>query len=282
MNGPHLVYFADPMCSWCWGFSPVISAIGERFGKALPIRLVMGGLRPGTIKPMDEASKVSMRSHWEHVHQASGQPFDFDFFERETFVYDTEPASRAVVVTRRRSMHDGLAALRRIQAAFYGENRDVTAAATLTKIAGELGFEAAQFRAEFDAAAALNETQSDFALSRNAGITGFPTLIEGDRYLRKEPVRIRSPHPQTRRKDRMNPKESRRGHNPKTYRNSRQAISRKRSRIDRIARRPPIPMLLQSFSWVICCARSRSNSCAPVLSPLTIERAHLKRKVMRA
>ena len=45
MRKPHLVYFADPMCSWCWGFSPVIEAISEQFGTSLPIRLIMGGLR---------------------------------------------------------------------------------------------------------------------------------------------------------------------------------------------------------------------------------------------
>jgi len=179
MIGPHLVYFADPMCSWCWGFSPVITAIGERFSQTLPIRLVMGGLRPGTAKPTDETSKASTRSHWEHVRKASGQPFDFAFFERETFVYDTEPPSRAVVVARRRSMAGALAMLRRIHAAFYAGNRDVTATATLTGIAVELGFEAAEFRAEFDAVPAVKETRSDFALSRSAGISGFPTLIAG-------------------------------------------------------------------------------------------------------
>ena len=26
-----LVYFADPMCSWCYGFSPVITTLAERF-----------------------------------------------------------------------------------------------------------------------------------------------------------------------------------------------------------------------------------------------------------
>lgn len=149
--GPHLVYFADPMCSWCWGFSPVVAAIGERFGDALPIRLVLGGLRPWTMKPMDDRAKASTRSHWEHVHEASGQPFDFAFFDRPVFVYDTEPACRAVVVMRRRDMVTALAGLHRIHAAFYAENRDVTDAATLTEIAANLGFDPTGFRAEFDA-----------------------------------------------------------------------------------------------------------------------------------
>jgi putative protein-disulfide isomerase len=177
MIDKHLVYFADPMCSWCWGFAPVITAIGERYGSTLPVRMIMGGLRPGTNKPMDEASKATTRSHWEHVREASGQPFDFAFFERESFVYDTEPASRAVVVARRRSTPDGLAMLHRLQSAFYAENRDVTDARTLTAIAAELGFDAGEFRAQFDQAAAVKETWQDMLIAQRAGVTGFPTLL---------------------------------------------------------------------------------------------------------
>ncbi len=51
MDTPHLIYFSDPMCSWCYGFSPVIDDIRRAFGRALPIRVVMGGLRPGTAVP---------------------------------------------------------------------------------------------------------------------------------------------------------------------------------------------------------------------------------------
>lgn len=179
MPQPHLVYFADPMCSWCWGFSPVITAITERFGAALPIRLVLGGLRPGTESPMSAGDLAEVRHHWEHVHEASGQPFDYRFFERERFVYDTEPASRAVVVLRRQGMEVGLAALRRIQQAFYAENRDVTDTATLAGIATEFDLTPEAFRAEFDAEDAQRETWADFAVAQKSGVRGFPTLIAG-------------------------------------------------------------------------------------------------------
>ena len=179
MHKPHLVYFADPMCSWCWGFSPVIEAIQERFGPSLPIRLIMGGLRPWTKEPMTAHDRSDVRNHWEHVHEASGQPFEFAFFDRERFVYDTEPTSRAVVVLRRRGMETGLAALRRIHRAFYAENRDVTDTDTLAALAAELGVDAATFRDEFESEAAMEETRADFAIAQSAGIRGFPTLIAG-------------------------------------------------------------------------------------------------------
>ena len=30
MDGPHLIYFSDPMCSWCYGFSPVLDDLYVR------------------------------------------------------------------------------------------------------------------------------------------------------------------------------------------------------------------------------------------------------------
>ena len=179
MTNPHLVYFADPMCSWCWGFSPVISAIEERFGAALPIRLVLGGLRPGADQELSAAERADIRSHWTHVHDASGQPFDFAFFDRPGFVYDTEPASRAVVVLRRHGVEQALRALRHIQAAFYAHNQDVTDAAVLGTLAGELGMDPAEFAREFESEGVRRETWSDFAMAQQAGVRGFPTLIAG-------------------------------------------------------------------------------------------------------
>jgi putative protein-disulfide isomerase len=179
MNALHLVYFADPMCSWCWGFSPVVEAIRAKYGESLPIRLIMGGLRPGTREPMDEAAKRSTRSHWEHVHEASGQPFDFSFFDRQGFVYDTEPAARAVVLARRDDPARGFDYLRRVHAGFYAENKDVTQVEILADLAGEIGFDRMAFLEGLHSDEAMRETQHDFVVSRRSGITGFPTLIAG-------------------------------------------------------------------------------------------------------
>ena len=52
MDSLRFIYFADPMCSWCWGFAPVIEqTLRRRYGEAIPVRLVLGGLRPGPPSP---------------------------------------------------------------------------------------------------------------------------------------------------------------------------------------------------------------------------------------
>jgi putative protein-disulfide isomerase len=181
VTGPHLIYVADPMCSWCWGFAPVIDAVSSRFGDGLPIRLIMGGLRPGTTEPMTEAAKRSTRGHWEHVREASGQPFDMAFFDREGFVYDTEPAARAVVVVRRRGTGPALAYLKAVQHAFYAQNRDVTDPDVLAGVAEEAGLGQDGFSDAIRSEEARQETWTDFAISQKAGITGFPTLLAAPR-----------------------------------------------------------------------------------------------------
>jgi putative protein-disulfide isomerase len=178
---PHtrLVYFADPMCSWCYGFSPVIAALAERFEDRLPLDLVMGGLRAGNTEPMRQQDKDYIRSAWTRVGAATGQPFDMDFFTREGFVYDTEPACRAVVAARRLMPRMALPFMARVQQAFYAENRDMTAPEEIAEVAEEAGFDRAGFAQAFASPEARNETFRDFLTAQSLGIRGFPTLIAG-------------------------------------------------------------------------------------------------------
>ncbi len=176
----HLIYIADPMCSWCWGFAPVLKVVHERFGVRLPLRLLLGGLAIGTTKALNEAGKEEIRHHWEHVAELTGQPFDFSFFEREGFVYDTEPACRAIVAARRLRAISALDFLSHLHRAFYTQNRDITDLATLNALAAEFGFDRSQFESAWTADETGDETRADFQITRRFGITGYPALLAGD------------------------------------------------------------------------------------------------------
>lgn len=178
-KGLHFIYFADPMCSWCYGFAPVIGALAQRFEGRLPVRLVMGGLRAGNTNAMTEKDREYIRGAWTRVGEASGQRFDFSFFERDHFVYDTEPACRAVVTMRRLEPEKALGFKARVSRAFYGENRDTTDVKVLAELAEEFGVEAERFELEMLSADARNETFRDFLTSQQAGVQGFPLLAAG-------------------------------------------------------------------------------------------------------
>jgi putative protein-disulfide isomerase len=179
MAGPHFIYFADPMCSWCYGFGPVMQALADHFEGRLPVRVVMGGLQAGHRRPLRDKDRDYLRGAWKAVHEASGLPFDDAFFQRETFTYDTEPACRAVVTMRRRAPAETLTFNRRVASAFYADNRDVTDDGVLADIAAEAGQDRGAFLADLQGEDARNETQGDFLMARQSGVTGFPVLAAG-------------------------------------------------------------------------------------------------------
>ena len=179
-----IVYVADPMCSWCWGFAPVIRAIAERYAGRLPVRLVPGGLRVGDHTAFDADFKARLREHWRHVEAETGQGFDYAFFERPSFNYNTEPACRAVVVAQHLDAPRALAYLEALQSAFYESNRDITDPDVLTTIAADCALDASRFGELWRTPALREETFEGFKQARRLGARGFPTVLlrHGDHF----------------------------------------------------------------------------------------------------
>lgn len=182
MNASLLWYFADPMCSWCWGFTPVIEAVREAYRPRLKVALVLGGLRSDT-SPQTAAQREEILHHWHQVHARSGQPFRFEDAMPDGFVYDTEPASRAVLAAGSLDAELIFPMYKTIQSAFYAEGRNVTQRDVLADLAAGLGFEREAFLQAFESEAMRSKAQAHFNHARQAGVRGFPTLIlqQGDK-----------------------------------------------------------------------------------------------------
>lgn len=172
----HLIYVMDPMCSWCYGFAPVVKRLVEEQEGKMQFKLVMGGLRPGTEKPLEPQMKETIRHHWEDVEKITQQPFDYTFFEREDFVYDTEPACRAAVTMRYLAPEKELEMAEAVQSAFYAKNNDVTKPEVLASIAYRLGVEEEAFLEKFNSDEMKEKTQQDFTIARHLQATAFPSL----------------------------------------------------------------------------------------------------------
>ncbi|MDX5436367.1 MAG: DsbA family protein [Pontibacter sp.] len=172
----HLIYVMDPMCSWCYGFAPVIKQLVEEQEGVLQFKLVMGGLRPGTERSLEEQMKESIKHHWQDVEKITEQPFDYSFFDREGFVYDTEPSCRAVVTMRYLKPEQEFEMAEALQRAFYANNNDVTKPEVLASIASALGVEEEAFLEKYATDEMKEKTQQDFAIARHLQATAFPSL----------------------------------------------------------------------------------------------------------
>lgn len=177
-----LIYIADPMCSWCYGFGPELTDLLQGLPE-VPIEIVVGGLRAYQEKALDDEQRATLQSHWQQVNDATGLPFVADLLNREGFVYNTEPACRAIVTARTLAPQTALPVLQAIQQAFYAQGRDVTSKDVLADVAAsamtQAGFaiDAAAFAQSWASEASILATHGDFELAKKWGVYGFPTLV---------------------------------------------------------------------------------------------------------
>ncbi len=179
---PTLIYIADPMCSWCYGFGPELNALLDGL-PGLQLEVVVGGLRAFNTTVIDDSMRSELMTHWEKVHELSGLNMLDNAINQPGFIYDTEPACRAVVTARTLSAPAALPVFHAIQQAFYAEGRDVTQGDILAEVAcaalKKTGVEHAadNFLTLWSSSQMRQATLDDFNLVKNWNIDGFPMLI---------------------------------------------------------------------------------------------------------
>lgn len=175
-NKPILFYFGDPMCSWCYGFSPELSKAIETLGESVDLKIIMGGLRPYNTETMADLEGF-LKDHWEHVHEASGQEFNYDILKDHSFVYDTEPPSRAFLVARTMKPEIAFDFFKALQKAFYVKNKNTNNIETYLELAEQFGLDKAAFKKSFEAEESKEDIRIEFEYAASLGVRGFPTVI---------------------------------------------------------------------------------------------------------
>ncbi len=165
------------MCSWCWGFSPVLDQIKATYGDDLKVALMMGGLRPGTSEPMTPEMREEILHHWHEVNKRTGQNFTFENAMPDGFVYDTEPPSRAVIAVSEIKPEFTLPYFKKVQEAFYVDQKNVPDKKVLMELASSFSIDSQQFLKYFTSDEAKRKTQLHFQKTRQAEVRGFPSLV---------------------------------------------------------------------------------------------------------
>lgn len=182
-NNAKLIYIGDPMCSWCYGFSEEFSRTMSQLEGQVELQMIMGGLRPYNTESMTQLAGF-LKDHWAHVHERSGQPFKYDILADSSFIYDTEPPSRAVRVVRELAPYKEWDFFKAVQKAFYLENKNTHDVQTYLEIAKRMGINTSDFKKAFESEEMKIAVRNDFTSAAELGIRGFPAVVlqVGDQY----------------------------------------------------------------------------------------------------
>lgn len=182
-----IIYIGDPQCSWCWGIAEEMKKV-QAFARHHKINftIMVGGLRVGGGQPWDDEFKNMIKHHWEQVTIRSGQKFGYELFDRPHFNYDTEPACRAVVAAKniiaQHELENNLVLnfFVAIQQKFYVQSQDPTELSFYKSICSEVGIDFDEFTTAFTSDEIKQQTEAEFNITRNWGVTGYPTIVYSD------------------------------------------------------------------------------------------------------
>jgi len=182
-----LFYVTDPMCSWCWGFHPQLEQLRAALPADIELRYVLGGLAPDSDEPMDDATRRYVQAAWDEVEARAGARFNREFWTRCAPRRSTYPSCRAVLAAAAQDDDPGGASVagprarlmfEAIQRAYYLQAQNPSDTSVLNGLAAELEpLDADRFAADLGSAAIEAQLQQGFALRRELGVSGFPSLV---------------------------------------------------------------------------------------------------------
>ena len=135
----------------------------------------MGGLRPYDTQTMTDL-KDFLTDHWNDVHEASRQPFQYGILDTE-LIYDTEPSCRAVMIVRELQPSTVMAYFHKVQTAFYAENKNPHLTNTYADIAVSMGLNRETFVNKFESKEYKAGVKNDFLRASQLGVRSFPTVL---------------------------------------------------------------------------------------------------------
>ena len=170
------------MCSWCWGYGPVLKQIRQALAGKIEIIDVLGGLAPDTDEPMPEAMQQKIASYWRKIQQSLGTEFNFDFWQKNTPRRATYPACRAVIAAEKQGAADAMVFA--IQQAYYLRAMNPSDDDTLLQLADEMSLDFDQFLQDLEAESTQAELEQQIAFARSIGGNSFPSwfLQVGDQF----------------------------------------------------------------------------------------------------
>jgi len=174
---PRLYYIHDPMCSWCWGFRPVLDQLLIALPDGLRFSRLLGGLAPDSDQAMAAGMRTRLVSTWRRIQSdIPGTRFNFDFWQNTTPRRSTWPACRAVIAARRLRAELEAPMIGAIQQAYYLEARNPSDDGTLIELAAGLGLDPSEFAAVLHDATTATRLHDEMALARSMGADSFPSL----------------------------------------------------------------------------------------------------------
>jgi len=172
-----LFYIHDPMCSWCYGFKPVLELLHKNLEHIMDIKYVLGGLAKDNDQPMSDSMKKQIKLNWKRIEETiPNTKFNYNFWNLCVARRSTYPACRAVIATSKQDSNLEKSMIKLIQQAYYLDAMNPSDYDVLYALSKKLKLDHNKFTYDIHSEEVHNELMSQIQFCRDIGADSFPSL----------------------------------------------------------------------------------------------------------
>lgn len=181
MEKGKIIYVYDALCGWCYGFSPVITQIHEKYKDELDFEVISGGMITGNrIGPIGQVAPYISWAYKE-VETKTGVTFGEGFLEGilkdGKAIFSSIRPAVALAVFKTHHPEQTVAFAETLQKAIYYDGIEPENVQAYGPYAEQYGMAGETFIANMQEAEYLKLAEKDFQKSAALEVNGFPSVF---------------------------------------------------------------------------------------------------------
>lgn len=182
-----IIYVYDTLCGWCYGFSPVIKQVFEKYQDQFNFEVISGGMVLGEREgPIGEVAPYIKRA-FKTVEDTAGVKFGEHFvnvvLEEGTQYFSSEKPAIALSVFKAYQPNHAILFAHDLQTAIYHDGLDLSKDENYIALVEKHQINGQEFLEKLNSEEFKQAAYYDFALARQLQVTGYPAVLikTGDR-----------------------------------------------------------------------------------------------------
>ena len=178
-----IIYCYDAYCGWCYGFSPVIKKLEEKFANRIQFEVLSGGMilneNPKPIAVMAGFIKDAYKVVEEHTGIKFGADYLWHIFHPEDSDWfpDSEKPAIALCIFKELHPDKQVQFASDLQFALHAEGRDLCDDEAYRALLEKYEIDATTFFKQLHSEEYKEKAYYEFALVKQLQVTGFPAVL---------------------------------------------------------------------------------------------------------
>lgn len=177
---PKIIYIYDALCGWCYGFSPVIKSVYERYQNRFDFEVLSGGMILGSRTGPVGAVAPYIKTAYRTVEETTGIVFGEAFLrevERGEMIMDSEKPAIGLAVFKNYHPDKSILFAHEIQNCLHFDGRGLNDEDVYRLIAVNHGIDPDEFIHKMHEEPFKQTAYYEFALVKQLQVSGYPAAF---------------------------------------------------------------------------------------------------------